>query len=75
MKTIKLTAEEIRMLEIQMSANPCRAGCPLDHMPRLPKDDSGAYNCYAERLVDGKFEYICPLQKAMWNIREKLGLI
>lgn len=72
MKTIKLTAEEIRMLEIQMSANPCRAGCPLDHMPRLPKDSGGTYDCYAE---NDKCEYICPFQRAMWNIREKLGLI
>lgn len=76
MKTITLTAEEIRMLEIQMSANPCRAGCPLDHMPRLPKDSGVTYNCYAERLTEsGELEYICPLQRAMWNIREKLGLI
>lgn len=75
MKTIKLTAEEIRMLDIQMSTNPCEATCPLSHMPRLPKDDSGAYNCYADRLVDGKLEYICPLQRAMQSIQEKLGLI
>ena len=72
MKTIKFTAEEIRMLDIQMSANPCRAGCPLDHMPRLPKDSGGIYDCYAE---NDKGEYICPFQRAMWNIREKLGLI
>ena len=75
MKTITLTAEEIRMLDIQMSVNPCSAGCPLDHMPRLPKDSDGTYDCYADRIVDGKLEYICPLQRAMWNIREKLGLI
>lgn len=74
MKTIKLTAEEIRMLEIQMSTNPCEAGCPLDHMPRLPKNSSGVYDCYAERCTEDKFEYICPLKRAMWNIGEKLGI-
>lgn len=70
MKTITLTAEEIRMLGIQMWANPCAAGCPLDHMPRLPKLSNGAYDCYAH---NSKGEYICPFKRAMFSIREKLG--
>lgn len=75
MKTVKLTAEEIRILNIYLTTNPCRAGCALDHMPRLPKDSGGTYNCHAERIVDGKREYICPLQRVRWNLLEKLGLI
>ena len=47
MKTVKLTAEEIRMLAIYLWTNPCSAGCPLGRTPRLPKLDSGAYDCYA----------------------------
>ena len=70
MKTIKLTAEEVRMLEIQLSANPCSAGCPLDHQPRLPKDSSGIIYCYAK---NDKGEYICPLQRALWSIENKLN--
>lgn len=72
MKTITLTAEEIRMLEIQLWANPCSGGCSLDHTPRLPKLENGTYNCYA-RKDNG--EYICPLQRAMENIEKKLGII
>lgn len=71
MKTVKLTAEEIRMLGIQMYANPCSAGCPLDHIPRLPKTN-GVFNCHA---MNDKGEYICPLQKALWSVQEKLGLV
>lgn len=71
MKTIKLTAEEIRMLGIQMDANPCSAGCPLDHWPRLPKKN-GVYQCLE---MNDNGEYICPLQRALWSIQEKLGLI
>lgn len=71
MKTITLTAEEIRMLSIQMWPNACAAGCPLDHMPRLPKLDSGAYDCYA-RKSNG--EYICPFKRAMESIDEKIFL-
>ena len=71
MKTIKLTAEEIRMLEIQMWANPCSAGCPLGTTPRLSKLEDGTYDCYA-RKANG--EYICPLQRAMENIAKKLNL-
>ena len=70
MKTITLTAEEIRMLGIQMWANPCSGGCPLGKYPRLPKLDNGVYDCYA--MKDGK--YICPLQRAVSNIEEKLGM-
>ena len=72
MKTVKFTAEEIRMLSIQLWANPCSSGCPLDHRPRLPKDSDDVYNCYAE---NDKGEYICPLRRALWNIENKLGLI
>ena len=72
MKTITLTAEEIRMLNIQLWANPCRAGCPLEHRPRLPKDETGVDNCYA-RNDNG--EYICPLQRAMHSIETKLGML
>ena len=75
MKTIKLTEEEICMLEIQMDANPCRAGCPLDYMLRLPKNIDGYYDCYVYRCVEGKLEYICQLQRTMLNIRERLELI
>lgn len=71
MKTVTLTAEEIRMLEIQLLANPCSAGCPLDHVPRLPKKN-GVAQCHAMK-EDG--EYICPLQRALWSIQEKLGLV
>ena len=70
MKTITLTAEEIRMLEIQMWANPCSAGCPLGHAPRLPKLDNGTYDCYA---LNNKGEYICPLRRALHGIETKLG--
>lgn len=70
MKTITLTAEEIRMLAIQLWSNPCRAGCPLEHRPRLPKDESGVDNCYAR---NNNGEYICPLQRAMQSIETKLG--
>ena len=72
MKTVKFTAEEIRILDIYLTTNPCEAGCALDHMPRLPKNSSGVYDCYAEK---DNGQYICPLQRANWNIREKLGLI
>lgn len=71
MKTVTLTAEEIRMLGIQMWANPCSAGCPLDHMPRLPKVD-GIAQCYA---MKDNGEYICPFQRAMWSIQNKLGML
>lgn len=71
MKTVKLTAEEIRMLGIQMWANPCAAGCPLDHVPQLPKRD-GVLQCHA---MNDKGEFICPLQRAPWSIQEKLGLV
>ena len=71
MKTITLTAEEIRMLAIQLNANPCNAGCPLKHTPRLPKDSNGDMNCYA---TNDEWEYICPLQKALDSIETKLGL-
>ena len=71
MKTVTLTAEEIRMLEIQLVANPCSAGCPLDHMPRLPKKD-GVAECFATK---DNGEYICPLQRALWSVQEKLGLV
>lgn len=70
MKTITLTAEELRMLKIQFWSNPCSSGCPLDHHPRLPKDSDGIYNCYAR---NDKGEYICPLQRALWSIENKLG--
>lgn len=69
MKTIKLTAEEIRMLGIQMEPNACAKGCPLDHIPRLPKTKSGIIDCYA-RNKNG--EYICPFQRAMDRISDKL---
>ena len=69
MKTITLTAEEIRMLQRQMWANPCAGGCILDHMPRLPKLANGTCNCYA---LNDKGEYICPFQRAMHNIEMKL---
>lgn len=72
MKTITLTAEEIRMLGIQLSANPCRAACQLEHMPNLPKLNDGTLNCYA---LDKKGEYICPLQRALYSIEKKLNLI
>ena len=70
MKTLTLTAEEIRMLGIQLWSNPCSGGCPLKHKPRLPKDSSGAFNCYAR---NDNFEYICPLQRAIESIETKLG--
>ena len=69
MKTVTLTAEEIRMLGVQFMANPCRAGCPLDRMPRLPKVN-GIAQCHA---TNEKGEYICPLQRAIWSIEQKLG--
>ena len=65
MKTFKLTAEECRLLGHYLWANPCSAGCPLDHKPRLPKDSNGVYQCYATK-EDGT--YICPLQR----LRDKL---
>lgn len=69
MKTIKLTAQEIRMLQIQMWANPCSAGCPIDHAPRLPKLANGTGDCHA-RNKNG--QYICPLQRALESIQKKL---
>lgn len=69
MKTVTLTAEEIRMLEIQFMANPCRAGCPLDRTPRLPKVN-GIAQCHA---YNKKGEYICPFLRAISSIEEKLG--
>ena len=68
MKNIELTEEEIRMLEIQLWANPCEASCPLDKSPRLPKLSNGIYDCNA--MKDG--EYICPLKRAIYNIEMKL---
>lgn len=68
MKKIELTAEEIRMLEIQMWANPCEAGCPLDHTPRLPKTTNGCGDCNATK----NDKYICPLKRAMESIEFKL---
>ena len=70
MKTITLTAEEIRMLGIQLWANPCSGGCPLEHMPRLPKDEGGVADCYAH---NEKGEYICPFKRAIHSIETKLG--
>lgn len=69
MKTIKLTAQEIRMLQIQMWANPCSAGCAIDHAPRLPIREDGRGDCYA-RNKNG--QYICPLQRALESIQNKL---
>jgi hypothetical protein len=71
MKKITVSAEEIRMLEIYLWTNPCSAGCQLDPKPRLPKLDNGTYDCYATK-ENG--EYICPLQKARYNIMKKLEL-
>jgi hypothetical protein len=71
MKTITLTAEEIRMLELQLWANPCQAGCVLGRPPRLPKLDNGTANCFA---LNKKGEYICPLQRTLHSIENKLGL-
>ena len=71
MKTVKLTAEEIRMLEILMGANPCSAGCPLSPMPRLKKLSSGTLDCYTQKKNG---EYACPYQRAMNSIQEKLGI-
>ena len=71
MKTVKLTAEEIRTLEHYLYTNPCTATCVLDHMPRLPKLNSGVYNCNACK-EDGM--YICPLLRARDSILTKLGL-
>ena len=70
MKTVTLTAEEIRMIGIQFDANPCSAGCPLEHMPRLPKVN-GVVQCYA---MNDKGEFICPFQRAKWSVEQKLGL-
>ena len=70
MKTITLTAEEIRMLGIQLWSNPCSGGCPLEHQPRLPKLDNGTCDCYAR---NNKGEYICPFRRAMLSIETKLG--
>ena len=70
MKTITLTAEEIRMLEIQMWANPCSGGCPLVTTPRLPRLDNGTFDCFA--MKDGK--YICPFQRAIHSVEDKLGM-
>ena len=70
MKTITLTAEELRMLEIQFWSNHCSSGCVLKHHPRLPKNANGVYDCYAR---NDKGEYICPFQRAIYSIETKLG--
>ena len=72
MKTVTLTAEEIRMLGIQLSANPCEARCAIGQSPHLPKLDNGTLNCNALNK-DG--EYICPLRRAIYSIEKKLNLI
>lgn len=69
MKTVTLTAEEIRMIGIQFDANPCSAGCPLEHKPRLPKVN-GVAQCYA---MNDKGEFICPFQRAKFSVEQKLG--
>jgi hypothetical protein len=71
MKTVTFTAEEIRMIGIQFDANACSAGCPLEHMPRLPKRH-GVALCYAE---NDKGEFICPFQRAIYSVEKKLGLL
>lgn len=71
MKTVKLTAEEIRVIGIYMATNPCEAGCPIGKIPRLPKNSSGFGDCYA---MNDKGEYICPLQRVRCNIEIKLGI-
>ena len=71
MKTVTFTAEEIRMIGIQFDANACSAGCPLEHMPRLPKVN-GVAQCYA---MNDKGEFICPFQRAKWSVEQKLGLL
>ena len=38
MKTIKLTAKEIRALEQQLHANPCSSGCAFPEMQNSRKD-------------------------------------
>lgn len=38
MKTIKLTASEIRSLEHFLMSNPCRCGCVLEKMQNSKKD-------------------------------------
>ena len=62
MKTIKLTAEEIRWLNELIWLNPCHSGCILDKLP--------AYDCY-DRRKDG--EYKCPLQRSKSRIFDKLN--
>ena len=58
MKTITLTAEEIRWLTHQLQANACRAGCVVH-------DETGHYprgmNCYE-----------CRFSKAMESVEAKV---
>lgn len=37
MKTVKLTASEIRSIELFLSANPCMSGCAYPEMQRSKK--------------------------------------
>lgn len=61
MKTVKLTAEEIRWLKEFLWRNPCRGGCILDKYP--------AYDCYDKRK-DGKYK--CPMKRSQESIFEKI---
>lgn len=38
MKTVKLTASEIRSIELFLSANPCMSGCAYPEMQKSKKD-------------------------------------
>ena len=58
MKTIKITAEELRWLSWQMEANPCRAVCVVH-------EETGHY----PRNMDC---YNCRFTKAMESLEEKL---
>lgn len=62
MKTIKLTAEEIRWLNMYLWYNPCRSTCMLGKQPR--------YDCY-DRREDGTYK--CPLQRAGESIYDKIN--
>lgn len=62
MKTIKLTAEEIRWLNVYLGCNPCGSACLLKKQP--------LYDCY-DRREDGTCK--CPLQRAGESIYDKIN--
>lgn len=57
MKTIKLTQNEIRAIDVYISSNPCRSGCAYDEMQNSKK------NCDRCKLESARISILEKLDK------------